>query len=253
MKVIFLGTNGWYDSATGNTISILLQTDRYIIIFDAGYGLAQLDRYIDRHDTRPAVLFLSHFHLDHVAGVHTLAKLPLHGGLTICGPTDARRILDGLINHPFTLPLADLPYPVHVLELPEEADRLPFRVEAKTLRHSALTLGFRIEMEGRVIAYCADTGYCENAVALARDADLLIAECAYASGCANESWPHLNPETAAQIARESQAKRLVLVHFDAEQYPEIRDRETAAVAARRIFPETVAAVDGLEVTIPSSP
>ena len=108
-----------------------------------------------------------------------------------------------------------------------------------------MTLGFRIETEGRIVTYCADTGYCENAVTLARDADLLIAECAYASGCANEAWPHLNPETAARIAREAKAKRLILVHFDAEQYPTIEDREAAAMAAQVLFPQTVAAVDGM--------
>ena len=38
MDVIFLGTNGWYDSATGNTICILIESDDYYIAlvhFDA--------------------------------------------------------------------------------------------------------------------------------------------------------------------------------------------------------------------------
>ena len=249
MNVIFLGTNGWYDSVTGNTVSVLLATDEYIIIFDAGYGLAKLDGYIDRGDRRKAFLFLSHFHLDHVAGLHTLAKLRLPAGLTIGGPAGAKKILHTLVNQPFTLPLADLPYSTEVIELPEEISRLPFGAEAKPLRHASLTLGFRIEIEGKVIAYCADTGYCENAVDLARSADLLIAECAYAPGLSNEAWPHLNPETAARIAREANAGRLALVHFDAVQYPALTDREEAAAVARTIFPGTTAAQDGMEIIV----
>jgi len=46
VKIIFLGTNGWYDSETGNTISILVQTDLVDVVFDAGYGVAKLDRYV---------------------------------------------------------------------------------------------------------------------------------------------------------------------------------------------------------------
>jgi ribonuclease BN (tRNA processing enzyme) len=250
LKIIFLGTNGWYDTATGNTISVYVKTPGYHLIFDAGYGFAKLDRYLGKGDQRPACLFLSHFHLDHVAGLHTLAKLRLPGGLTICGPTGARGILDTLVNQPFTMPLAELPYPVRVVELPEETSLLPFKAMAKPLRHASLTLGFRIEMEGKVVTYCADTGYCENAVELSRSADLLVAECAYASGREDEEWPHLNPETAARIALEAKAKRLVLIHFDAAQYPSLADREVAVTAAKHIFPKTMAALDDMEVDIP---
>ncbi len=249
LKIIFLGTNGWYDTETGNTISILLKTEHHDIIFDAGYGLAKLDRYLNKGEPRPACLFLSHFHLDHVAGLHVLAKFRFPAGLTICGPAGSRKILNTLMNQPFTLPLAELPYPVQVLELPEESSRLPFKAEAMPLRHSALTLGFRIELEGRVVTYCADTGYCENAVALSRDADLVITECAYRSGRTDESWPHLNPETAARIAVEASARRLILVHFDAQQYPDLATREQAALAAQVIFPETTASTDGMEIAI----
>ncbi|MEK7333592.1 MAG: ribonuclease Z, partial [Nitrospirota bacterium] len=60
MKITFLGTNGWYDTATGNTICILVETERYDIILDAGNGLYKADRYIS--NKKPVYLFLSHFH-----------------------------------------------------------------------------------------------------------------------------------------------------------------------------------------------
>ncbi|NTW75140.1 MAG: ribonuclease Z, partial [Chlorobiaceae bacterium] len=45
MKVVFLGTNGWYDTPVGNTICILIETGSSIILLDAGSGLYKADRY----------------------------------------------------------------------------------------------------------------------------------------------------------------------------------------------------------------
>jgi ribonuclease BN (tRNA processing enzyme) len=36
MKIIFLGTNGWYDTKTGNTVSTLIVTKEHNIVLDAG-------------------------------------------------------------------------------------------------------------------------------------------------------------------------------------------------------------------------
>jgi len=249
LEVIFLGTNGWYDTLTGNTICILIRAKDCHIIFDAGYGLYKADRYIEEGDDRPVYLFLSHFHLDHIVGLHTLTKFRFPGGLTIIGPKSSRDILDIILNDPFTISLKDLPYPAKAIELPEERDLLPITVTAKPLRHASFTLGYRIELEGRTISYCPDTGYCANAVELSAAADLLIAECAYKSGQSNESWPHLNPETAARIAKEAGALRMALVHFDAGTHPTMADRRDSEMAARKIFPEAFATIDDMLVQI----
>jgi len=42
-SIHFLGTNGWYDTDTGNTICILIDTEEYGIILDAGNGIYKLD------------------------------------------------------------------------------------------------------------------------------------------------------------------------------------------------------------------
>jgi ribonuclease BN (tRNA processing enzyme) len=249
MNVIFLGTNGWYDTHTGNTISVLVRSRRHDIILDAGNGFYKTEQYIPPGDEKPAYLFLSHFHLDHIIGLHTLAKGRFPLGLTLCGPTGTRAVLDQILDRPFTVSLDRLPYPTAVYELPEEVDKLPFAVDARELRHSGLTLGYRFSLDDRVIAYCADTGYCENAVALARSADLLIAECAYKSGQSDESWPHLNPETAARIAAEAGARRLALIHFDAQTHPTLRDRKDSEQAAQSIFPNAFATFDDMQVDV----
>ena len=36
MQVTFLGTNGWFDTSAGNTVSVLVRAEEYDIIFDAG-------------------------------------------------------------------------------------------------------------------------------------------------------------------------------------------------------------------------
>jgi len=86
-------------------------------------------------------------------------------------------------------------------------------------------------------------------VNLALASDLLITECAYKEGQSCEEWPHLNPETAARIAREAGAKRLALTHFDAGVYASLPERKESEAVASRIFADTIAATDGLKMII----
>jgi len=247
MKITFLGTNGWYDSQTGNTICILVQSGDYNIILDAGNGLYKIDQYLKGNT--PTYIFLSHFHLDHIAGLHILGKFDFAGGLHICGQTGTKEILARFINFPFTMPLDRLRYKTEIHELPTDAAQLPFRVEFLPMLHSSPTLGYRFELEGKTLSYCPDTGYCENAVRLSRKADLVIAECAYKSGQYSEDWPHLNPESAAKIASEAEAKRLALVHFDASLYKTIEERKASEAAAKKIFSNTFCAVDDMQIEV----
>jgi ribonuclease BN (tRNA processing enzyme) len=246
-KVIFLGTNGWYDTDTGNTICILLDTSYYTIILDAGNGIAKLDKYVDFN--KPAYLFLSHFHFDHIVGLHTICKYNFSQGLCICGQEGIASILGKIIDAPFTVPIKDFQFFTKFIELPSQKDHLPFSVTSLPLLHASLTMGYRFEVDDKIITFCSDTGYCENAVKLGRNADLLITECAFQFGQENPDWPHLNPETAARIAKESDAKKLALVHFDAELYRTIEDRKNAREAAGNIFSETIAAVDDMIIDL----
>ena len=242
MKIIFLGTNGWYDSKTGNTVSVLLDTKKYHIVLDAGNGIHKLDGYLA---DKPVYIFLSHFHLDHMEGLHTLAKFDFKKGLTICAPKGAKKILNSILNRPFTIPLNKLPYKTSVFELPRDINKLPFKVEALPLKHSDPVLGFRFKIDDKIIAYCTDTGYCANVVKLAAGADALISECSHKSGEENSKWPHLNPESAALLAKKADAQRLVLTHFDASRYKTLIDRVQAEKSAKKIFKNCLAAKDGM--------
>ncbi len=247
MKVRFLGTNGWYDTATGNTVSVAVETSSALIVLDAGFGVAGLLDY-DAGE-KPVYLFLSHLHLDHIVGLHVVSACTFPGGLFICGQEGIASLLKPLLDAPFTTPLRDFKSLVRFVELPREEGTLPFVVKSLPLVHSVLTLGYRFETDGKVLAYIGDTGYCREAVELAGGADLLITECAYRPGREDRGWPHLNPETAASIAKEGRAKRLALVHFEARAYSTMEDRDEAGEVARRVFPATIVSRDGMEIKL----
>jgi ribonuclease BN (tRNA processing enzyme) len=247
MKVVFLGTNGWYDTHTGNTLCILIESKKAFIVLDAGNGIRKLNRHVS--DRKPIYLFLSHFHLDHIIGLHVLNKFNFAHGLTIIGQSGTRDILNTIINSPFTIPMHQLSYGTEIYEIPEEKVITPFKFTSLPLKHSSACLGYRFEIEDKVISYCTDTGYCGNAVELARDADLLITECALKAGLSNERWPHLSPQDAARIADEGNVKMLALVHFDANEYPTLEARKQAEKEARKIFGHTFATTDDAEIEI----
>lgn len=247
MKAIFLGTNGWFETETGNTLCILIKTEKYDIVFDAGSGFFKLDKYID--GTKPVYLLLSHFHMDHISGLHGLSKVNCRNGLFIVGQKGTSEVINHLINKPFTVPLNELKYNTELLELPVDKYKIPFELEFLSLLHSDPCLGYRITIDGFTTAFCTDTGYCENAVKLGRNADLLITECAFLPGEENHDWPHLNPETAARIALEAGAKRLVLTHFDAARYVSLQMRREAEIVAQRVFPYVIAAEDLMNLEI----
>jgi ribonuclease BN (tRNA processing enzyme) len=241
MKIIFLGTNGWYDTQTGNTISIFIATKEYNIVLDAGNGFTKLDRVLS--NSNPLFLFLSHFHLDHLIGLHSLIKFSFDQKLTLVGPKGTEKLLKALLKQPFTAPLSSLSFKTEILEMPKNATRFPFTVKGMNLVHPPLSMGYRFLLEGKEIAYCPDTGYCENAVTLAKGADLLISECSFLHGENSTDWPHLNPRSAARIAKEAGAARLALVHFDATKYTTMELRKHAEIEAQKIFPNTVACED----------
>jgi len=247
MKVTFLGTNGWYDTTTGNTCSILLQAEGYDIILDAGNGLAKADRYITQE--KPVYLFISHFHLDHISGLHTLVKFRFSKGLKIFGQTGTAAILTSFVAEPFTVPIAQLPFRVEIVDLNEGEHAIPFPLTCLPLVHPVPCFGFRITIEGKVIAYCTDTGVCNNAISLGQNADLLITECGLKPGQESPGWPHLNPENAIQIAKEAHAKRLALVHFGAEVYRTLKDRIDVYNQYEKQIPGLVVATDDLTIEI----
>lgn len=247
IKIIFLGTNGWFDTKTGNTVCTLIKTDTCNIILDAGFGFAKADRYLD--NTKPTGIFLSHIHLDHIVGLHSLAKFKFPKGIVIYAPKSALGSLRKFIAQPFTIPPQDLPFKIKILGALKQMRFAGVQIKALALVHSSDCLGYRFQFPGKTITYCTDTGSCDNFLELAGNADLLISECALRKGQDDAGWPHLDPEQAALLAKKAHARKLVLTHFDADNHPTKKHRSIAQKHARKIFPRSIAAVDGLVISL----
>ncbi len=246
ITVTLLGTNGWYSTRTGNTLSVLIQSPNAVIILDAGDGIHKISDICPVID-KPVYLLLSHLHLDHISGLHTLARLRCMEGLTIYGPPGIQNILTSFIGYPFTVPIAELPYQVTISELPEGKTDSPLKVTTAFLVHTQPVYGYRLDI-GKIISFCTDTGPCENYMGLAEGADLLISECSYLPGQESPEWPHLNPETVIAYAKEAGVKKLALVHFAADLYTTIAMREEIREKAPA-FPGLIIGKDDMVIEI----
>lgn len=248
MKIHFLGTNGWYSSPTGDTPCILVDAKDYYIVFDAGNGVYKLDSFIK--EEKPILMFISHFHIDHVSGFHILNKFTFKQGLDIYVPSIKKQAFDTLVAPPFTIPPNQLGMRVNVHEILEGEHDLGFKVTCSKLFHSYTGFGYRVEIDGKTICYSGDTGVCDASYQLFKNADLLIHECSFLPGQKDErGWGHVDPYTAAQIAKDVSAKKLVLTHFEARSYTTLEKRKEAEKAAQTIFPNTIAASDGMSIEV----
>ncbi|MBA2747918.1 MAG: ribonuclease Z [Tatlockia sp.] len=106
---------------------------------------------------------------------------------------------------------------------------------------------------GRKIAYCTDTVFCDNAVSLAMDADLLIHEATFAHRDADLAFQRLHSTStmAAQTALAAGVKQLIMTHFSPRYAPgnpiEFKD---LLAEARAIFPNTKMAYDFFSYEVP---
>lgn len=101
---------------------------------------------------------------------------------------------------------------------------------------------------GQRFAFVMDTAPCEDAVELARDADLLVCEATFGDAEAGvaAAYGHLTARDAATIARDAGARRLLITHFS-QRYP---DSAPLLDQAREVFADTSAAADLDRIPVP---
>jgi ribonuclease Z len=106
---------------------------------------------------------------------------------------------------------------------------------------------------GRKFVYCTDTIYCDSAVELAQDADLLVHEATFAHQDAELAYRRLYSTStmAAQTALGAQAKHLIMTHFSPRYAPgNAVGLNDLLAEAKAIFPNTSMAHDFLTYEIP---
>ncbi|RAP78218.1 ribonuclease Z [Paenibacillus montanisoli] len=104
-------------------------------------------------------------------------------------------------------------------------------------------------LPGRIVTILGDTKPCDNAVTLAKDADLVVHEATFAGGMEEKAanYGHSTFRQAAEIALAAGAKRLVVTHFSS-RFDDAAVQELVA-DARHIFANTEAAADFAEFPI----
>lgn len=248
MKITFLGTSAWYDSETGYTPSVLIDSEHAYIVLDAGSGIYTLDKYIT-DATKPIYLFISHLHFDHITGLHLLNKFRFAQGINIVIPEVFVPAFTIMFQPPYMAPPGGIKSKVTVIPIHEGENDTPIPCSAFKMFHSSTDFGYRFSLENKVIAYSGDTGVCENELPLAKDADVLLYECSNEPGHPQSPWGHMNPAEAATVAKNAGAKRLCLLHFSPEFYPDFASRKEAEKVAQAIFPNTKAMTDEEQFTI----
>ena len=166
------------------------------------------------------LILITHFHGDHFAGLPFLLLDAQFGRrtrpLVIAGPqgieTRLAQVMEALFeNSSRTRQRFDLS--VVALAPEQTQDFGAIKVTPFPVVHGESGgpfLAYRVEAEGRVIAYSADTEWTQTLVPAARDADLFIAE-AYTYDRVVKN--HLSLATLEAHLDEIKPKRLVLTHM----------------------------------------
>jgi ribonuclease BN (tRNA processing enzyme) len=251
MVLTILGGGGWFPAHGRHTACALLRDGYSAVLIDAGTGVGRL---IERPELLDGVtrldILLSHFHLDHIAGLSYLPALGLCPQTTIWGPgkllygTSTAALLDRVSHepfHPVPLEAQDIAVdeiPAGELELP--AVRITTRRQD---RHSAPSLGFRFEDQ---LAWITDTAYDPGSAPFAAGCELLAHEAWFTTTAPRNPDIHTSAANAAKVAVDAEVDRLLLIHL-----PPFEQSIDAIVAeAQQILPGAEPALDGTGVAVP---
>lgn len=192
------------------------------LLFDIGPGVvAQLLRR--HHPDELDAVIISHMHADHMLDLVTLRYVYPWRRLSaderlrvVLPPGSADQLLD------LAKGVGGAKHFEDAFQLSEHDSTTPFRFGSLTVtpretQHYIPCWGFRVEADGRRLAYTADTAPCSGLTDLADDADLLLSEATLRSLDEDAQPPeprgHLTPAEAGAVARDGGARRLVLTHL----------------------------------------
>jgi ribonuclease BN (tRNA processing enzyme) len=244
MKLQLLGTGGYFPTSRRHTACFTIP--EVGVVLDAGSGMCRLGAHLqtDRLD-----VFLTHSHLDHIAGLtylinvvppNVLNQSVVHG--------DAAK-LTAVREHLFAESIFPVPPPFRfeslngICSVPNGGTLMHF-----PLHHPGSSLGFRLDWPGHSLAYVTDTTAAADAAYIEsiRGVDLLLHEAYFADDSNNlpditghSSLPHV-----VEVAAAANVGRLVLIHID-PQMPD--DSRYDLAAARRVFANTQLGTDCMEL------
>jgi ribonuclease Z len=244
MKLVLLGTGGYYPSQRRQTACLMLS--EIGVVLDAGSGIFRARNYVatDRLD-----IFLTHVHLDHVVGLTYLLDVVPADVLKNCRVFAEAEKLAAVREHLFAEALFPVAPPFALEPL---CEKHPL-AESGTLTHFPLkhpggVRGFRLDWPGRSMAYVTDTTAAVDAAYVdnIRGVDLLVHEAYFSDdeGDLPAITGHSCLTNVAQVAAAAKVGRLVLVHV----HPQLkRDGDLDLPSMRKVFPNVEIGTDEMEV------
>jgi ribonuclease BN (tRNA processing enzyme) len=209
-----LGSGGRFNTCfhvTGNSVNFLIDCGASSLPALKRLGIAR-----DEID----LILITHFHGDHFGGLPFLlldAQFTRRARpLVIAGPagieTKLTNLMETLFEHSSRTKQR---FDLSVVALEPEQSRTfgGVKVTPYPVVHGESGgpfLAYRVEAEGRVIAYSADTEWTETLIPAGRNADLFVAEAYYYDKVVKN---HLSLKTLAAHLPEINPKRLVLTHM----------------------------------------
>ncbi|MCL2823947.1 MAG: MBL fold metallo-hydrolase [Polyangiaceae bacterium] len=255
----------------GNTSCIEVRCGNTLIVLDGGTGIRLLGQELQHSMPVEAYIFFSHVHWDHIHGFPFFAPAFTAGNcFHLYGGNDVTHTIEGALagqmeNPNFPVHLSDMAAHMdfhdlkdgQVVTIGEGVDRVD--ITNTRGNHPNGVFAYRLDYNGRSAVYCTDTEHYNvvdiRLARLAKDADLLIYDAMYlpeeysgeSGGCPKTGWGHSTYEQGVKLAREANAKQLVLFHHD----PSHTDAIVAEMERRSqaIFPNSIAAREGLVITI----
>ncbi|PYM24687.1 MAG: phytochrome sensor protein [Candidatus Rokuibacteriota bacterium] len=247
-----------------------------LLVLDCGTGAHGLGQALAAERTTPyrGHMLITHTHWDHIQGFPFFAPLFLPGDeWDVYAPRglreSLRETLAGQMQYKyFPVSLEQFEAVIRYHDLVEGAFTIgDIRVTARYLNHPALTLGYRLEVDGVSVAYATDHEPHSRGLADGRGeldgedrrhaeflagADLVIHDSQYTAAeyATKAGWGHSTVESVVTVARAAQARRLALFHHDP-----MRDDDALDVlveAARHMAGSSVevfAAAEGMTVDV----
>jgi ribonuclease BN (tRNA processing enzyme) len=230
VELTILGAQGTWPGPGGETCGYLVSHEGFHLWVDAGTGtFARLQQHVRIDDI--GAMLVTHGHPDHFVDIIPAFYARHYGGLgepnlPFYSPNGFTEQAALLVSENGRNVMAEA-YDFRIAKEQQAFEEGPFRVTPVEMRHIGVpALGYRIEVGGSVLAYTGDTGPCDAAVELARDADVLLAEATYQN--ASSLMPfHLSAAQAGQNASTAGARRLVLTHLTPDLDPAVSLREAS--------------------------
>jgi ribonuclease BN (tRNA processing enzyme) len=215
MRLTILGCAGSFPGPEAACSAYLVEAEGFRLLVDFGSGaLSALQRYAGLHAVD--AILITHLHCDHILDachyvvVRRYAPEGPYPPLPMYAPAGAPDRL-AAAYHQDEGPLDDV-YTFYGLQ-PGTFPIGPFAVTVDRLNHPVETYGVRLEHNGRVLAYSADTAQCDALDRLAAGADLFLCEASYLDGMQNPPDLHLTGREAGEVATKAGVGQLLLTHL----------------------------------------